>query len=159
MYPELEPQISSNANEALFPDIREMMDETRSQQNLKPVLNADRTKCVFILKKPEIQLSLPSKLSHLRGKLSSAVSVSNIISVLSDVDADFLDNNCLFGPDVAGGYTSRQILDIVFILRVLRLIRVVDSIKRFVYRPTCNSCNDWTPPVETEGHLVLCGSF
>lgn len=34
-------------------------------------------------------------------------------------------------PAVAGGYTSRQILDIVFILRVLRLIRVVDSIKRF----------------------------
>ncbi|XP_019745182.1 two pore segment channel 3 [Hippocampus comes] len=31
----------------------------------------------------------------------------------------------------SGGYTSRQILDIVFILRVLRLIRVVDSIKRF----------------------------
>uniref|UniRef100_A0A3Q3F3C6 Two pore segment channel 3 n=1 Tax=Labrus bergylta TaxID=56723 RepID=A0A3Q3F3C6_9LABR len=32
----------------------------------------------------------------------------------------------------SGGYSSRQILDIVFILRVLRLIRVVDSIKRFV---------------------------
>lgn len=30
----------------------------------------------------------------------------------------------------AGGYTSRQILDIVFILRILRLIRVVDNIKR-----------------------------
>ncbi|KAJ3614909.1 hypothetical protein NHX12_018478 [Muraenolepis orangiensis] len=30
-----------------------------------------------------------------------------------------------------GGYNSRQILDIVFTLRVLRLIRVVDSIKRF----------------------------
>lgn len=40
--------------------------------------------------------------------------------------------NCVWRPDAAGGYTSRQILDIVFILRVLRLIRVVDSIKRLV---------------------------
>ncbi|MCI4393433.1 hypothetical protein PGIGA_G00157470 [Pangasianodon gigas] len=32
----------------------------------------------------------------------------------------------------SGGYTSRQILDIVFILRVLRLIRVVDTIPRCV---------------------------
>lgn len=32
----------------------------------------------------------------------------------------------------AGGYSDRQILDIVFILRVLRLLRVVDSIKRFL---------------------------
>lgn len=31
---------------------------------------------------------------------------------------------------VAGGYNSREVLDIVFILRVLRLIRVVDSIQR-----------------------------
>uniref|UniRef100_A0A8C7WBP6 Two pore segment channel 3 n=1 Tax=Oncorhynchus mykiss TaxID=8022 RepID=A0A8C7WBP6_ONCMY len=31
---------------------------------------------------------------------------------------------------LSGGYTSRQILDIVFILRILRLIRVVDNIKR-----------------------------
>uniref|UniRef100_A0A673Z3X0 Two pore segment channel 3 n=1 Tax=Salmo trutta TaxID=8032 RepID=A0A673Z3X0_SALTR len=46
--------------------------------------------------------------------------------------------NCLPGVHVvmfmcfvpAGGYTSRQILDIVFILRILRLIRVVDNIKR-----------------------------
>lgn len=38
---------------------------------------------------------------------------------------------CVFVA-AAGGYSSRQILDIVFILRVLRLLRVVDSIKRFL---------------------------
>ncbi|MGH0161197.1 UNVERIFIED_CONTAM: hypothetical protein FKN15_044694 [Acipenser sinensis] len=31
---------------------------------------------------------------------------------------------------LTGGYNSQQVLDIVFILRVLRLIRIVDSIKR-----------------------------
>lgn len=32
----------------------------------------------------------------------------------------------------AGLYGSHQILDIVLILRVLRLVRVVDSVQRFV---------------------------
>lgn len=40
---------------------------------------------------------------------------------------------------VVGGYNSRQILDIVFILRVLRLIRVVDSIQRFSSTSTPNN--------------------
>lgn len=41
----------------------------------------------------------------------------------------FHDKN-IFGFFSALKYNSQQILDIVFILRVLRLIRIVDSIQR-----------------------------
>ncbi|XP_034083246.1 two pore segment channel 3 isoform X1 [Gymnodraco acuticeps] len=53
----------------------------------------------------------------------------------------------------AGIYTSRQILDIVFILRVLRLIRVVDSIKRF--RTIINTLIRIGPAILTFGQLIL----
>ncbi|XP_010772901.1 two pore segment channel 3 [Notothenia coriiceps] len=52
-----------------------------------------------------------------------------------------------------GTYTSRQILDIVFILRVLRLIRVVDSIKRF--RTIINTLIRIGPAILTFGQLIL----
>uniref|UniRef100_A0A3Q2E933 Two pore segment channel 3 n=1 Tax=Cyprinodon variegatus TaxID=28743 RepID=A0A3Q2E933_CYPVA len=52
-----------------------------------------------------------------------------------------------------GGYTSRQVLDIVFILRVLRLIRVVDSIKRF--RTIINTLIRIGPAILTFGQLIL----
>ncbi|XP_076869944.1 two pore segment channel 3 isoform X2 [Brachyhypopomus gauderio] len=54
---------------------------------------------------------------------------------------------------IAGGYTSRQILDIVFILRVLRLIRVVDSIQRF--RAIINTLIKIGPLMLTFGQLIL----
>ncbi|XP_068444778.1 two pore segment channel 3 [Clinocottus analis] len=50
-------------------------------------------------------------------------------------------------------YTSRQILDIVFILRVLRLIRVVDSIKRF--RTIINTLIRIGPAILTFGQLII----
>ncbi|KAL2087299.1 hypothetical protein ACEWY4_018358 [Coilia grayii] len=50
-------------------------------------------------------------------------------------------------------YTSRQILDIVFILRVFRLIRVVDSIKRF--RAIINTLIKIWPTILTFGQLIL----
>lgn len=53
----------------------------------------------------------------------------------------------------SGGYTSRQILDIVFILRVLRLIRLVDSIKRF--RAIINTLIKIGPTILTFGQLIL----
>ncbi|XP_071361061.1 two pore segment channel 3 isoform X2 [Trachinotus anak] len=53
----------------------------------------------------------------------------------------------------SGGYTSRQILDIVFILRVLRLIRVVDSIKRF--RAIINTLTRIGPAILTFGQLIV----
>ncbi|XP_076151868.1 two pore segment channel 3 isoform X2 [Alosa pseudoharengus] len=53
----------------------------------------------------------------------------------------------------SGGYTSRQILDIVFILRVLRLVRVVDSIKRF--RTIINTLIKIGPTILTFGQLIL----
>nr|XP_057902092.1 two pore segment channel 3 [Doryrhamphus excisus]XP_057902093.1 two pore segment channel 3 [Doryrhamphus excisus]XP_057902094.1 two pore segment channel 3 [Doryrhamphus excisus] len=53
----------------------------------------------------------------------------------------------------SGGYTSRQILDIVFILRVLRLVRVVDSIKRF--RTIINTLIRIGPAILTFGQLIL----
>ncbi|XP_028316526.1 two pore segment channel 3 isoform X1 [Gouania willdenowi] len=53
----------------------------------------------------------------------------------------------------SGGYTSRQILDIIFILRVLRLIRVVDSIKRF--RTIINTLIRIGPAILTFGQLIL----
>uniref|UniRef100_A0A3B5M8P6 Uncharacterized protein n=1 Tax=Xiphophorus couchianus TaxID=32473 RepID=A0A3B5M8P6_9TELE len=52
-----------------------------------------------------------------------------------------------------GGYTSRQVLDIVFILRVLRLIRVVDRIKRF--RAIINTLIRIGPAILTFGQLIL----
>ncbi|XP_034535354.1 two pore segment channel 3 [Notolabrus celidotus] len=52
-----------------------------------------------------------------------------------------------------GGITSRQILDIVFILRVLRLIRVVDSIKRF--RTIINTLIRIGPAILTFGQLIV----
>ncbi|XP_031419480.1 two pore segment channel 3 [Clupea harengus] len=51
------------------------------------------------------------------------------------------------------GYTSRQILDIVFILRVLRLVRVVDSIQRF--RTIINTLIKIGPTISTFGQLIL----
>ncbi|KAJ8002346.1 hypothetical protein DPEC_G00178920 [Dallia pectoralis] len=53
----------------------------------------------------------------------------------------------------SGGYTSRQILDIVFILRVLRLIRVVDSIQRF--RAIINTLVRIGPTILTFGQLIV----
>ncbi|XP_077059789.1 two pore calcium channel protein 1-like [Siphateles boraxobius] len=53
----------------------------------------------------------------------------------------------------SGGYTSRQILDIVFILRVLRLIRLVDSIKRF--RAIINTLIKIGPTILTFGQLIV----
>lgn len=53
----------------------------------------------------------------------------------------------------AGGYSSRQILDIVFILRVLRLIRVVDSIQRF--RAIINTLIRIGPAILTFGQLII----
>ncbi|XP_051528012.1 two pore calcium channel protein 1-like [Myxocyprinus asiaticus] len=53
----------------------------------------------------------------------------------------------------SGGYTSRQILDIVFILRVLRLVRLVDSIKRF--RAIINTLIKIGPTILTFGQLIL----
>uniref|UniRef100_A0A8C2E3T8 Two pore calcium channel protein 1-like n=1 Tax=Cyprinus carpio TaxID=7962 RepID=A0A8C2E3T8_CYPCA len=53
----------------------------------------------------------------------------------------------------AGGYTSRQILDIVFILRVVRLIRLVDSIKRF--RAIINTLIKIGPTILTFGQLIV----
>lgn len=53
----------------------------------------------------------------------------------------------------SSGYTSRQILDIVFILRVLRLIRVVDSIHRF--RTILNTLIRIGPAILTFGQLIL----
>lgn len=53
----------------------------------------------------------------------------------------------------SSGYSSRQVLDIVFILRVLRLIRVVDSIKRF--RAIINTLIRIGPAILTFGQLIL----
>uniref|UniRef100_A0A9J7YJ90 Two pore segment channel 3 n=2 Tax=Cyprinus carpio TaxID=7962 RepID=A0A9J7YJ90_CYPCA len=53
----------------------------------------------------------------------------------------------------SGGYTSRQILDIVFILRVVRLIRLVDSIKRF--RAIINTLIKIGPTILTFGQLIV----
>ncbi|XP_061086244.1 two pore segment channel 3 [Conger conger] len=53
----------------------------------------------------------------------------------------------------AGGYSSRQVLDIVFILRILRLIRVVDSIQRF--RIIINTLIKIGPTILTFGQLIL----
>uniref|UniRef100_A0A668V6M6 Ion transport domain-containing protein n=1 Tax=Oreochromis aureus TaxID=47969 RepID=A0A668V6M6_OREAU len=50
-------------------------------------------------------------------------------------------------------FSSRQILDIVFILRVLRLIRVVDSIKRF--RIIINTLIRIGPAILTFGQLII----
>ncbi|KAI4901767.1 hypothetical protein NFI96_001091 [Prochilodus magdalenae] len=56
----------------------------------------------------------------------------------------------------SGGYTSRQILDIVFILRVLRLIRVVDTIPSVcVFRAIINTLIKIGPPMLTFGQLIL----
>uniref|UniRef100_A0A8C5C6H0 Two pore segment channel 3 n=1 Tax=Gadus morhua TaxID=8049 RepID=A0A8C5C6H0_GADMO len=52
-----------------------------------------------------------------------------------------------------GGYSSRQILDIVFTLRVLRLIRVVDSIKRF--RVIINTLIKIGPTMLTFAQLII----
>ncbi|KAM7394820.1 hypothetical protein PAMP_021600 [Pampus punctatissimus] len=51
------------------------------------------------------------------------------------------------------GYTSRQILDIVFILRVLRLVRVVDSIQRF--RTIINTLIRIGPAILTFAQLII----
>ncbi|XP_019215992.1 two pore segment channel 3 isoform X4 [Oreochromis niloticus] len=54
---------------------------------------------------------------------------------------------------IASHFSSRQILDIVFILRVLRLIRVVDSIKRF--RIIINTLIRIGPAILTFGQLII----
>ncbi|XP_077460816.1 two pore segment channel 3 isoform X4 [Stigmatopora argus] len=53
----------------------------------------------------------------------------------------------------SGAYTSRQILDIVLILRVLRLVRVVDSVQRF--RAIVNTLIRIGPAVLTFAQLIL----
>ncbi|KAM6972478.1 two pore segment channel 3 [Aplochiton taeniatus] len=53
----------------------------------------------------------------------------------------------------SGFYSSRQVLDIVFILRILRLIRVVDSIERF--RSIINTLIKIGPTILTFGQLIL----
>ncbi|XP_057698474.1 two pore segment channel 3 [Corythoichthys intestinalis] len=53
----------------------------------------------------------------------------------------------------SGAYSSRQILDIVFILRVLRLVRVVDSIQRF--RAIVNTLIRIGPAILTFAQLIL----
>ncbi|XP_029904082.1 two pore segment channel 3 [Myripristis murdjan] len=50
-------------------------------------------------------------------------------------------------------YSPREILDIVFVLRVLRLIRVVDSIKRF--RTIINTLIRIGPTILTFGQLIV----
>nr|XP_006116320.1 two pore calcium channel protein 1-like [Pelodiscus sinensis] len=50
-------------------------------------------------------------------------------------------------------YNSQQVLDIVFILRVLRLLRIVDSIKRF--RVIMTTLINVVPTMLTFGELVL----
>ncbi|XP_048843367.1 two pore segment channel 3 isoform X2 [Brienomyrus brachyistius] len=53
----------------------------------------------------------------------------------------------------SSNYNSREILDIIFILRVLRLIRVVDSIKRF--RTVINTLIKIGPTILTFGQLII----
>ncbi|XP_052424615.1 two pore segment channel 3 [Carassius gibelio] len=53
----------------------------------------------------------------------------------------------------SGGYRSRQILDIVFILRVCRLIRLVYSIKRF--QAIINTLIKIGPTILTFGQLIV----
>ncbi|XP_034283411.1 two pore calcium channel protein 1-like [Pantherophis guttatus] len=50
-------------------------------------------------------------------------------------------------------YNSQQILDIVFILRVLRLIRIIDSVQRF--RVIMNTLINIVPTMLTFGALIL----
>ncbi|XP_053316776.1 two pore channel protein 1-like [Spea bombifrons] len=50
-------------------------------------------------------------------------------------------------------YNSQQVLDIVFILRVLRLIRIIDSIQRF--RVIVNTLINIVPTMLTFGGLIL----
>ncbi|KAJ8392380.1 hypothetical protein AAFF_G00075050 [Aldrovandia affinis] len=52
-----------------------------------------------------------------------------------------------------GGYSSRQVLDIVFILRILRLVRVMDSIKKC--RSIMNTLIKIGPTILTFGQLIL----
>ncbi|XP_038570705.1 two pore segment channel 3 isoform X1 [Micropterus salmoides] len=86
----------------------------------------------------------------------NCLSASQIIStrfdtiiVISALIATIV-NSAVESPD---GYTSRQILDIVFILRVLRLVRVVDSIKRF--RAIINTLIRIGPAILTFGQLII----
>ncbi|KAJ1153083.1 hypothetical protein NDU88_005850 [Pleurodeles waltl] len=53
----------------------------------------------------------------------------------------------------ASPYSSQQVLDIVFILRVLRLIRIIDSIQRF--RVIMNTLINIVPTMVTFGGLIL----
>ncbi|XP_030051782.1 two pore calcium channel protein 1 isoform X2 [Microcaecilia unicolor] len=57
------------------------------------------------------------------------------------------------GLKSASQYNSQQVLDIVFILRVLRLIRIVDSIQRF--RVIINTLINIVPTMLTFGGLIL----
>ncbi|XP_029450184.1 two pore calcium channel protein 1-like isoform X2 [Rhinatrema bivittatum] len=57
------------------------------------------------------------------------------------------------GLKSASQYNSQQVLDIVFILRVLRLIRIVDSIQRF--RVIMNTLINVVPTMLTFGGLIL----
>uniref|UniRef100_A0A665U7T2 Two pore calcium channel protein 1-like n=1 Tax=Echeneis naucrates TaxID=173247 RepID=A0A665U7T2_ECHNA len=73
----------------------------------------------------------------------------DIIIVVSALIATIINS----AVKISGGYTSRQILDIVFILRVLRLIRVVDSIERF--RAIINTLIRIGPAILTFGQLIV----
>lgn len=53
----------------------------------------------------------------------------------------------------SGGYSSQQILDIVFILRVLRLIRIIDSFHRF--RVLLNTLVNLIPTMLTYAGLLV----
>uniref|UniRef100_A0A671NRY4 Two pore calcium channel protein 1-like n=1 Tax=Sinocyclocheilus anshuiensis TaxID=1608454 RepID=A0A671NRY4_9TELE len=73
--------------------------------------------------------------------------------VLYEILLSFLCNRLTKFLFAAGGYTSRQILDIIFILRVLRLIRLVDSIKRF--RAIINILIKIGPTILIFGQLIV----
>ncbi|KAG7220282.1 hypothetical protein INR49_018338 [Caranx melampygus] len=80
---------------------------------------------------------------------SCSASMFDTIIVISALIATIINS----AMKSSGDYTSRQILDIVFILRVLRLIRVVDSIKRF--RTIINTLIRIGPAILTFGQLIV----
>ncbi|KAM8945491.1 two pore channel protein 2-like [Pelodytes ibericus] len=57
------------------------------------------------------------------------------------------------GLKSASQYNSQQVLDIVFILRVLRLIRIIDSVQRF--RVIVNTLTNIMPTMLTFGGLIF----
>ncbi|KAG9338086.1 hypothetical protein JZ751_027164 [Albula glossodonta] len=59
----------------------------------------------------------------------------------------------IINSSLSSAGSSRQVLDIVFILRILRLIRVMDSIQRF--RTIINTLIKIGPTILTFGQLIL----